>query len=1147
VIREFAGKLKLNLLILSVLSILAFPNGRQIKNSPEGSYIVDAWNADTGLPQNSVLAIRQAEDGYLWIATFGGLARFDGINFTTLNLRSLPSRIGGQVSILDTLGGNRLLLGTDRGEVLILKDSQVTTFDSQKVLGEVIIQGIFGDPALKTWITTESGAWVMKDGLISEARLPEGAGSGQAVKVFKGWGERIWLVSPDNRMICLDDDRTVLSLAPPPGRPARQVTWVWEESAGKLWIGTESHGLYRWEDGRWDPFQPGTILDGLNIIKAVKDASGVLWIGTAGQGLFAVVQDRILDFSVFDALAGEEMEDLFIDREGSVWIGLSRGGMVRLKPKTVRSYSIEDGLSHNTVYSVCPSPDGGVWIATTRRGVSYWENGVFTNYAGKRGFPDNVNVVYVDRAGQVWIGSRDQGLFVTDGKTIRSYDLRDGLPHLNVHAIYEDRRKRIWIGTENGLCTAEDGVLRIPAEAARLSGLNVISLLEDRQGTLWAGTDGQGICSLRGDRLKRYAAAEGLPNAIIRAIYEDRDGVLWLGTYGGGLIRFKDGSFQSITTAQGLFDDIVSMILEDGGGSFWMSCNRGIFRADRRELNDCADGRIARTSCLNYGRKEGMKSEECNGGNQPSGCLTGDGYLIVPTFKGIAVLDTAHLRTNTLPPPVSIESILADGRNIPPKPRVVLPAGTKRIEIRFAGLSFVTPEKVLFRYRLEGFDGDWLGPSRERTASYTSIPPRSYLFRLTACNNDGVWNNTGVSFQLEVLPYFYQRAWFYAAGLLSLVLLGAGTYRVRVRRLRKRQIELERLVGERTRLLTGEIAERKRVGDALRESEEKYRTIIENSKDVIMIIRPDGSVSYVSPSLEQVLGLKPEEMLGPLDFGRIHPEDRPILKKIVSRALNGEGGVGVEYRARTRTGHVKWLSHSWSPVVVGGRLRIIVNFIRDVTYRRLAHERIRNSLQEKEVMLKEIHHRVKNNMQVISSMLSLQAWAVKDRRVNRVVKECQGRIRSMALVHEKLYESKDLAHIGFAEYLKTLIDQLIASHKINTKRIQFKMEVEPLRLNINAAVPCGLIVNELLTNALKHAFPGKRSGQVVLRFHRKSGVGFVLEVRDTGIGLPKGIELKAPKTLGLRIVFLLVGQIEGKIECIRKNGTTFRITFSERK
>jgi hypothetical protein len=208
-----------------------------------------------------------------------------------------------------------------------------------------------------------------------------------------------------------------------------------------------------------------------------------------------------------------------------------------------------------------------------------------------------------------------------------------------------------------------------------------------------------------------------------------------------------------------------------------MSCNRGIFRADRRELNDCADGRIARVSCLNYGRKEGMKSEECNGGNQPPGCLTGDGDLIVPTFKGIAVLSTVRLRINPLPPPVLIEGILADGRDIPPKPKVVLPAGTKRIGIRFAGLSFVTPEKVLFRYRLEGFDGDWQGPSRERTAFYTSIPPRSYLFRMTACNNDGVWNTAGVSFQLEVLPYFYQRAWFYAASLLSLVLLGAATER----------------------------------------------------------------------------------------------------------------------------------------------------------------------------------------------------------------------------------------------------------------------------------------------------------------------------------------------------------------------------------
>jgi len=1137
---------KLTVCLATLVALVgpAAPAARSDRESPKTRYIVDFWNADTGLPQNSVMAVRQADNGYIWIATLGGLVRFDGLNFTTLNLRVLPGQSGGQVTTLAPLGPDGLLLGAANGQVLTFRDGQVTGFDSKAALGESRIRRIFGDPASKTWITTAEGAWVMSDGVVSEARLPEKAGGGQAARVFEGLRGRIWLVSSGNRLVCLDGDRMALSLASPQPWPIREVTWVWEEAAGHVWVGTESRGLHLWENGRWKRFLPNSILDGQSIVKVARGVDGVLWVGTGARGLFAVVQDRIMDFQVFDVLAGAEVADLFVDGEGSVWAGLNRGGLVRVKRRIVRSLSIEDGLPDSVILSVAPAPRGGVWIASRRRGLSFWKNGVFTNYAGQRGFPDAVNTVYAGRRGRVWIGSRDQGLSVADGLSVRSYGLRDGLPDLNVHAIYEDSRGRVWVGTEHGLCAFENGVLRSPPPVSELTGLNVIALLEDRRGTLWAGTDGQGLYARQDGQWKRFAWPEGLPSSIIRAIHEDGDGVLWLGTYGGGLIRFKDGVFRSITTAQGLFDDIVSLIIEDAGGSFWMSCNRGIFRADRQALNDCADGRIARVFCLSYGRKEGMKSEECNGGNQPSGCLTQDGDLVVPTFNGIAVLNPARLKTNAIPPPVEIEGVTADGREIPLQPRAILPAGTKRVEIRFAGLSFVTPEKVMFRYRLEGFDNAWQGPSRERRASYTNIPPRSYVFRLKACNNDGVWNESGASLALEALPYFYQRAWFYAVSFVSLVLAGAGLVRGRVRRIRRREVELERLVGERTLLLTEEIAERRRVGDALRESEERYRTIIENSNDVVMITRPEGEVTFVSPSVEKVLGFKPEDMLGPLDLGRVLPEDKPIVQKVIARALNGEGGAGVEYRLRDRAGRIKWVSHSWSPVVVGGRLRIIINFLRDVTDQRRAHERVKSSLLEKEVLLKEIHHRVKNNMQVISSMLSLQAWTLKDRRVSGIIKECQDRIRSMALVHEKLYQSKDLAQVGFADYLRTLVERLVLSHRAGAKKI--RMEVEPVRLNINAAVPCGLIVNELLTNALKHAFPGGRPGRIVLRLQRRSGAGLVLEVRDNGIGLPKGIDLKAPKTLGLQIVSLLVSQVDGRLECVRKKGTTFRVFFPEK-
>ncbi|MBN2207468.1 MAG: hypothetical protein JW742_08695, partial [Candidatus Aminicenantes bacterium] len=250
------------LLYLLVLAGPAAPNGLPFRGSPEARYIVDAWNADNGLPQNSVLSILQSEDGYLWIATMGGLARFDGISFTTLNLRSLPGPGMGQVTTVAPLERNRLLLGTDQGEVLILKSGDVTSLNSQNALGGVAVQRIFGTPAAKTWITTrQGGVWLLEKGAMSEVFLPQAAGGERAIRAFKGLEDRVWLVSAGNRLICRDDDRTAASLIAPRSWPDRQVTWVWEEEAGRVWVGTESRGLFVVEDGRWRRFLPDTALE----------------------------------------------------------------------------------------------------------------------------------------------------------------------------------------------------------------------------------------------------------------------------------------------------------------------------------------------------------------------------------------------------------------------------------------------------------------------------------------------------------------------------------------------------------------------------------------------------------------------------------------------------------------------------------------------------------------------------------------------------------------------------------------------------------------------------------------------------------------------------------------------------------------------
>jgi hypothetical protein len=293
---------------------------------------------------------------------------------------------------------------------------------------------------------------------------------------------------------------------------------------------------------------------------------------------------------------------------------------------------------------------------------------------------------------------------------------------------------------------------------------------------------------------------------MVQSVFEDQDGTLWFGTYGNGLNRFRDGRFTGITTRDGLCDANVSQILDDGQGAFWMTSNRGIFRVTRAQLEAFADGRAAAVDCRSYGRAEGLRNAECNGGFQPAGLRGRDGRLFLPTVRGLAIVDPARVRTNPVAPPVVIERVLVHRQAASLVPRTVYPPGSGELEFDYAGLSLLVPEKVHFRYRLEGFDRDWLDVGARRQAYYTNIPPGTYTFRVKASNNDGVWSEPGAAFTFTLRPHFYRSRAFQALLALALAAAGLGVHRLRVRRLERRERELQARVEEalgRIKVLSG--------------------------------------------------------------------------------------------------------------------------------------------------------------------------------------------------------------------------------------------------------------------------------------------------------------------------------------------------------
>ena len=521
---------------------------------------------------------------------------------------------------------------------------------------------------------------------------------------------------------------------------------------------------------------------------------------------------------------------LFEDREGHVWLGTDGGGLVRVRPLAITSYSEPQGLVDRNVYPIVQDRSGDIWIGAWDGGVSRFHEGRFISYTTRNGLaPSAVTALSVDRDGGVWIATAEglqvwrQGRFETLAN--------DFLPlRSRVTVIHHDRAGVAWFGTDRGLVRYERGATTLLTVKDGLVSDNVHVIVESARGGLWIGSYG-GLSYLADGKFTNWTQRDGLPGDTIRALYEDADGVLWLGTYDSGLGRFHDGTFTRYTTRDGLFNDGVFQILEDARANLWMSSNRGISRVPKRELNARvagASGASARLNAIAYGKDDGMLNVECNGGLWPAGIEARDGTLWFPTQDGVAVIDPASIPVNPQPPPVMIESVLVDRAPVALERAggvVRLGPDAPSLEIAYTGLSFLNADRLRFRFTLEGLDREWLDAGTRRIAYYSHLPAGDYVFRVTAANSDGVWNEVGQSLRIIVIPPFYRRAWFLLLMLTAMAgaaLLWHHRRLSRVRAAHAAQAEFSR------RLMASQEQERQRIAGELHDSLGQQLLVIRN-------------------------------------------------------------------------------------------------------------------------------------------------------------------------------------------------------------------------------------------------------------------------------------------------------------------------------
>jgi signal transduction histidine kinase/ligand-binding sensor domain-containing protein len=754
-------------------------------------YFFRAWQAEQGLPQNKVTAVVQTHDGYLWVGTYSGLARFDGVHFTVFDEDNTPQLRSSRITSLFEASDGTLWIGDESGQVTQYKDGSFKAVPFHPAWNGGKIYGIASDDVGDIWVLNESGQLArVRDGRVLS---PEVGTAAKLVDLARAADGTIWIARDGRASVSKHGKLRALKFG-----EAETNTYVMGIGAsrnGGLWVVSDGQ-IRKWKDGQWVENLGNAPWGVSPITQLLETQNGALVAGTADRGLYLVFpgqNEKPLHFDHTSGFPSDWIISLCEDREGNLWAGTGGGGLVILRPTNIETFSPPDQWQGRAVLSVWPGQNGALWVGTEGAGLYRFQNDAWTNFNTAQG----IRNAYIwslaeDSQGRLWAGTWGGGLFVQNGD---HFNFAPGMSNVTMPmpALLRGRNGGMWIGTAAGLLHYRAGRTNWFATASNGRPLrDVRTIAEDGQGAIWFGMAGDGLARLKDHDIRQFETTNGLSSDFIECLHFDKEGVLWIGTFGGGLDRYKDGHFAVINRKQGLPNDVIGDIEEDGQGNFWMSSHDGIIRVSEAELNRCADGAIKEVHCQTYGINDGMPTIECSEGLQPAGCKTADGRLWFPTSKGLLAVNPLDVETNPLPPPVQIEAMLVDDQPVDMQPNgapIKVPPGRHRFEFQYTGLSFVDPEKVHFKYRLNGFETEWVNADTKRAVNYNYIPPGNYSFQVIACNNDGVWNETGASLPFSVQPFFWQTLWFRVLAWTMVVAASGGLVWFDTRRRMRRKLE----------------------------------------------------------------------------------------------------------------------------------------------------------------------------------------------------------------------------------------------------------------------------------------------------------------------------------------------------------------------
>jgi signal transduction histidine kinase/ligand-binding sensor domain-containing protein len=877
-------------------------------------YAHKSWTIREGFLKGIATSIAQTPDGYLWLGTEFGLLRFDGVRpvpWSPPGPERLPSSL---IYRLLAARDGTLWIGTDSG----LASWSGATLTRYPQLDQWYVQALIEGHDGAIWVAASQRlrgrVCVVRAGAVQ----CEDSAAGRILALYEDTAARLWAGGEFGLWRWR------------PGPPAQhfkgaEVHDLGTTADGQLLVATSS-GLWRMVGGRTERYAIRGAGESLSGKRLLRDRDGGMWVGTTGQGLFHLHQARIDRFSRSDGLSSDPIMDLFEDREGNVWVATA-GGIDRFGGLPVTTLSAKQGLSNGSVWSVLAARDGTVWLAGPN-GLDRWSNGQVKTFGKADGLPEQpTQSLLQDGRGRIWAASSDGLAYFENGR----FAAAARLPVGTKYAIVADRAGDIWLSQNQGLARLTGGrvVEQFPWSALSSDAAAWVLAADLERGGLWLGfASSAGVAYFKDGQIREsYTAALGLGEGRVTDLQVDRDGTLWASTY-GGLSLIRSGTVATLSIKNGLPCNTVYWRMEANDHSNWLYSPCGLVRLAPGELDGWAADPKRKIRTTVFDGSDGVVTRATPGSVSPRVAKDADGTIWLVGSEGISVFDPAHLPTNKLPPPVHIESLIADDKPYPLKPGMRLPANVHTLRIEYTALSLVAPEKIHFKYKLEGQNKNWHELINERQVTYTNLGPRNYRFRVIACNNSGVWNETGDTLEFSIAPAWNQTTWFYASCVIALLAMLWGLYRLR----------LYQIAREFNAQLDGRVDERLRVARELHDTMlQSFQAALIQMQAAYNIFgrRPEKAGESLEKAINTAAGAIAEGR-GAIQDLRLHAAGGGDLVQLITTA-------GQELaRSEEASGNPPVLG-----VTVEGARRDVAPLIQDEVYR-IARELLRNAFHHAE-------------------------------------------------------------------------------------------------------------------------------------------------------------------------------------------------------